>query len=126
METITWNEVLLTVISIVLTVASGTLVPLLVTWINSKIKDETVKKYVGRIADIIIDAVIMTNQTYVDGLKKLGQFDEAAKKVAFEKTKTEVLKLIDAEAKKVIVEAFGDFDTWLTNKIERTVGEAKK
>lgn len=126
METLSWGDILLTFISMVLTVISGVLVPMLVTWLKAKIKDETVAKYVGRIGEIIVDAVIMTNQKFVDAMKKAGTFDEAAQKVAFEMTKAEVLKLINDEAKKVIVEAYGDFDTWLINKIEKTVGTVKK
>jgi hypothetical protein len=126
METLSWSDILLTFISMVLTVISGVLVPMLVTWLKAKIKDETVAKYVGRIGEIIIDAVIMTNQKFVDAMKKAGTFDAAAQQAAFEMTKAEVLKLINDEAKKVIVEAYGDFDTWLINKIEKTVGTVKK
>ena len=68
----------------------------------------------------------MTNQKFVDAMKKAGTFDAAAQQAAFEMTKAEVLKLINDEAKKVIVEAYGDFDTWLINKIEKTVGTVKK
>lgn len=126
METLSWSDILLTFISMVLTVISGVLVPMLVTWLKTKIKDETIAKYVGRIGDIIVDAVIMTNQKFVDAMKKAGTFDAAAQQAAFEMTKAEVLKLINDEAKKVIIEAYGDFDTWLINKIEKTVGTVKK
>lgn len=53
-------------------------------------------------------------------------FDAAAQAIAFEKTKSTVLALINAEAKAAIVEAYGDFDEWLISKIESAVGQIKE
>ena len=126
METLTWSNILLAIVSMVLTTASSVFIPMGVAWAKSKIKDAKVAKYVGRIGDIIVDAVIATNQTYVDTLKGKNMFDETAQKVAFEKTKSTVLALVNSEAKAVIVEAYGDFDEWLVSKIESTVGKVKQ
>ena len=126
METLTWSNILLAIISMVLTTASSVFIPIGVAWAKSKIKDAKVAKYVGRIGDIIVDAVIATNQTYVDSLKDKDLFDAAAQKIAFEKTKSTVLALVNSEAKAVIVEAYGDFDAWLISKIESTVGQVKQ
>ena len=126
METLSWSNILLAIISMVLTTASSVFIPIGVAWAKSKIKDAKVAKYVGRIGDIIVDAVIATNQTYVDSLKDKDLFDAAAQKIAFEKTKSIVLALVNSEAKAVIVEAYGDFDAWLISKIESTVGQVKQ
>jgi hypothetical protein len=45
--------------------------------------DETAKKYTSMLFETIRDCVSATTQTYVEGLKKQGKFDEAAQKVAF-------------------------------------------
>ena len=71
-------------------------------------------------------AVKMTNQTYVDALKKAGAFDAEAQKVAFEKTKIAVLGLLNDEAKKAVIDTFGSLEKWIETKVESTVASNKK
>lgn len=126
----TWNDVLITIVSglvgLAFTVASVILVPLLVAWLKSKTKNEVLEKAIDRAGKIIISAANKTTQTYVDALKKAGKFDTEAQKTAFQMTMNAVLELLNAETKQAIIETYGDLNTWLTTEIESAVFEAKK
>lgn len=126
METLSWNDILLTFLSFGLTVVSSVLVPMLFAWLKTKIKNEKLGKYADMLSGIVCKAVVTTNQTFVDALKKAGSFDEAAQKAAFELTKATVLKMLNDEAKAAVTELYGDFNTWLITEIESAVPAVKK
>ena len=73
---------------------------------------------VSAAVDAIYTAVAQTNQTYVDALKGKNIFDEAAQKEAFTKTWDTAQLLITDAAANAVVTLYGDFNTWLTAKIE--------
>jgi hypothetical protein len=73
----------------------------------------------------IIDCVISTTQTYVEALKKQGKFDADAQKIAFTKTYTNVMAILNKDAKKYLEEAIGDLETYVYNKIEAEVNLTK-
>jgi hypothetical protein len=73
------------------------------------------------ITTTVINCVIATNQTYVDSLKASGSFDAEAQKIAFNKTLQAVTDILSEEAKKYIVETFGDLTLYLTQLIEAQV-----
>jgi len=126
----TWNDVLITVVSglvgIAFTVASAILVPMLVAWLKSKTKNEVLEKAIDRAGKIIINAANTTTQTYVEALKKAGKFDKEAQAAAFKMTMDAVMKLLNEETKQAIIETYGDLNEWLTTAIESAVFEAKK
>lgn len=126
----TWNDVLISIVSglvgLAFTVTSVLLVPMLVTWLKSKTKNEVLKNALDRAGKIIIDAANTTTQTYVEGLKKAGKFDAEAQKVAFQMTMDAVLKLLNEETKQAIMDTYGDLNAWLKTAIESAVFEAKK
>ena len=93
--------------------------------VKAKTKSETEQKYIQRISDIISACVITTNQTYVEALKKKGEFNMEAQKEAFEKTKDAVTEMLNAELKEFIIEAFGDINNYLTTAIETSVNNNK-
>ena len=88
-------------------------------------ENDVVAEYLTDITDIIYQAVICTSQTYVDSLKAQGKFDAEAQKIAFEKTKDTVMKLLAEDAIDFIADMYGDVDLWLNTKIEQMVNETK-
>lgn len=94
--------------------------------ITANIKDSTVRKYVDLASDAVTKAVQTTFQTYVDTLKAQGKFDKEAQLTALQKAKDTATALITDEAKRVIAEAYGDFDKWLASTIETLVREDKR
>lgn len=83
--------------------------------ITANINDATVRKYVELASDAVTKAVQTTFQTYVDALKAQGKFDKEAQLTALQKAKDTATALITDEAKRVIAEAYGDFDKWLAS-----------
>ena len=103
-----------------------------VKWINAqannlktKTDNEVLDKYLSMLAETITKCVIATNQTYVETLKKEGKFDEAAQKVAFEKTYTAVMEIISVDMVDYLTEFVGDFETFLMQSIEAEVNSNK-
>ena len=89
--------------------------------LDTKVKNETQKKYLEMLNNTITDCVIATTQTYVDSLKKQGTFDAEAQKVAFTMTYESVVKLLTDEATEYLNEAVGDLQLYITQKIEAEV-----
>ena len=87
--------------------------------------DALYNKYLTMLESTIIDCVISTTQTYVEALKKQGKFDADAQKIAFTKTYTNVMAILNKDAKKYLEEAIGDLETYVYNKIEAEVNLTK-
>lgn len=100
----------------------------LITFINNKsnalkenAKNDKEKKYIDMLNSTITDCVIATTQTYVESLKKQGQFDMEAQKVAFTMTYNAIINLLTEEAEEYLSEAIGDLNLYITQRIESEV-----
>ena len=89
--------------------------------LKQKTNDETAKKYLDMLNNTISSAVLATTQTYVEALKKQGEFDLDAQKEAFQQTYDAVMKVLTDEAIKYITTYVGDLETYVTNQIEAQV-----
>ena len=92
-----------------------------ITEIGNSSNNELEKKYLIMLNSIITDCVIATTQTYVESLKKQGKFDAEAQKKAFNLTLNAVLNILNDDAKKVLTEAVGDLNLYISQKIEAEV-----
>lgn len=95
-------------------------------YLTSKTESDTAKKYLTAAEEAAKKAVTYTSQTYVDALKKSGNFSkenqEEALNMAVEKAKS----LLTAEAIKFLEDAYGDVTEFLKTNIEAEVREQKK
>ena len=123
------NEILLNILSIVLmTVILPLLsygVTRLITYLNSKIKDEKAKKLIIQATEIVTNAVKTVFQTYVDSLKKSGNFNKDSQLEALEKAKDIALSQLNEDIKEYITKNYGDINIWLTTQIEATIDSLK-
>ncbi len=126
------NETLTTLIQVVIIPAIPVLVTYLVKYLRAKaeqtttkIDNELIRIYLQEATDAVLQAVTYTSQTYVETLKKQGEFDKEAQAAAFNTAKDVALKLLTEEAKQMITELYGDLMIWLDTKIEQTVNEQK-
>lgn len=123
------NEILLNVLSCVVTAVVIPLITLLgsklIKWISSKIDNEKTEKYVTDATNIVLDAVKCVFQTYVDTLKKEGSFDKDAQLTSLNKAKDIVLAQLSDDIKDYIKTNFGDVDTWVTTQIEASINTLK-
>lgn len=132
MNEILSNELLITLIQVVIIPAIPVLVTYLVKFLKAKadqatvkIDNELIRIYLNEATDAVLQAVTYTAQTYVDSLKKQGKFDKEAQEQAFNTAKDVALKLLTEEAKRMITDLYGDLTIWLDTKIEQTVNEQK-
>ena len=123
------NEILLNVLSCVVTAVIIPLITLLgsklIKWISGKIDYEKTSKYLTEATTIVLDAVKCVFQTYVEALKKEGSFNKDAQLIALNKAKEIVLNQLSNDVKEYIKSNFGDIDTWLTTQIEASINTLK-
>lgn len=109
------NEILLNILSCVVTVVVIPLITLLGTklikWIGSKIDNEKTTKYLSEATTIVLNAVKCVFQTYVEALKKEGNFGKDAQ--------------LGSGIKDYINRTFGDVDAWITTQIETSINTLK-
>ena len=127
-----WMEILAQIFDIVIFPLLGVgtaylfyLIKVNIAEIKEKTKNEKEKKYFDMLDKTICEAVIATNQTYVEALKKAGKFDGAAQAEAFKKTYEVVMKLLTEEAKTYLTTLVGDLEADIQNKIEAQVNLVK-
>ena len=116
------------------------LIPLLVTiiticicMITSKVAKDAARTAPSKYSEIIYGlenivnkAVITTNQTFVNELKKQGKFDKEAMEVAYNKTFNSIVASLSQSFFEYIDEENIDIDTLLKNMIETSVNWNKE
>ena len=123
-----WAEILKQIFELlifpVITIAAG----YFVSWLKvkkeelkAKTANETTKKYIDMLDKTISECVLATTQTYVDSLKKAGNFDGEAQKQALKLTFDNVMGILTDDAKKYLSSAVTDLNAYVTNKIEAEV-----
>ena len=123
------NEIVLNIISCVVTVVVIPLISLLggklIQLISNKIKDEKASSLLTQATNIVLDAVRSVFQTYVEALKKEGKFDGDAQLVALNKAKEIALNQLSDDLKEFITKNFGNLTSWLANQIEASINLLK-
>lgn len=125
---IDWLDILGDVAKLVLVPLISSAVLYFVSWIKvkkqellEKIKDEKAQKYLDLLDRTVYDCVLATNQTYVEALKKEGNFTEEAHQKAFQLTFDAVMAVLADDAKVYLNEAVKDLNIYITNKIEAQI-----
>ena len=123
------NELLLNILSVVVTAVIIPLISLLGTklcqLINSKIKDQKGATLIKKATDIVLNAVRSVFQTYVESLKKSGGFDSAAQAKAFNMAKTIIVSQLTEDVKAYLAENYGDLEEWISTQIEASINILK-
>lgn len=125
-------EFLKDILYIVITAA----VPLLTTYIckflyekwtegKTNIKNDKIANTLDHVVSMVLNCVETTNQTFVDELKKNGEFTKEAAAEAFLMSKTMAIQMLSEDAAEIIIEVYGDIDVYLDTLIETTVKNLK-
>lgn len=122
----TWNEVIMYIIETVLKLLVLVIIPYLFNQVRIKLQNDTQIKYLGMFEQLVKDAVSQVQQTYVENMKAEDLFDEKAQIEAFDMVKSTVLNMMNDRMMKIVMEAVGDFDEYLRNKIEAQVFAIKQ
>jgi len=119
------NDILLNILSVVVTAVILPLISFagtkLISWLNTKVKDENAKVQLTVATNIVTNAVLSVFQTYVDSLKASGSFNEEAQIEALTKAKDIALSQMTKEVQDYITKNYGDLESWLTTQIEATI-----
>ena len=128
-----WLNLLADIFEVCIIPLLGVLTAYIVKYIQVKSAEITkntdntlINKYTGMLADTISACVLATNQTYVEALKKQGNFDAEAQKIAFNMTLDAVMNILNEDAKEYLSEAFGDLNSYIASQIEASININKK
>lgn len=126
------NETLNIIITAIIVPTIAALVPLFIAFLNTKtnelkqkVNNEKLTKYIDIAEDAIETAVVSVTQTFVDALKKEGNFDEVAMRIAFTEAKNKAILIMGDSAREALKQAYGDLDAWINSKIEFYVKQNK-
>lgn len=90
--------------------------------VNTEIKEhEKLNQYINSAQEVISNAVLTVTQTYVESLKKSGNFTKEAQIEAKNRATTIAKELITEECKNAIIIVYADFDKFLDSTIESLV-----
>ena len=111
----------------------GVLTAFLVVWIKGKTKEtqaktdnEFLQSCLSVLETTVVNAVLATNQTYVEALKKENAFTLEAQEEAFKKTYDAVLASLTEDTKKGLATITTDLTAYITEMIEAKINEQKK
>ena len=97
----------------------------LANYLGVKSESATAKRFLEAVADAVSTAVTYTSQTYVDALKKSGEFTEENQREALKMAIAEAKSLLTAETKVFLEEYYGQLDDYLEGLIEAEVRNQK-
>lgn len=93
--------------------------------LTKNIKNERVKDAIDKTIKIINLAVQITNQEFVDDLKKIDGFTLDQQEEAFNNTKVKILEMLDKETKEILEEEYKNSDKFINEIITAKVWENK-
>lgn len=115
------TEIIISILGIVITVVSG----YIIAWINSKIKDEKIKRILNDALKIVSNGVDYVYQTYVEKLKGTTLWDADAMKEASNRAMEYINANLTEEAKAFISKNGKDLAEWIKEQIEIAIKKSK-
>ena len=120
-----WSEVVISVVSIIVTALASWGVTELTKLINSKIKDANAKEMLSSAVTTVSDVVKQVYQTYVEALKGQNAFTAEAQKEALAKALETIEAVLPEKVKAYLTDNFGNMEAWLTTQIEAAIYSLK-
>lgn len=93
--------------------------------LKEKAESDKTKAYFEQIGDAVKTAVSCTSQTYVDSLKKGGEFNKEEQKEALAKSLEAARSSLSPAIQSFILSVYGDLDEYLRRRIEAEVRTQK-
>ena len=122
----TFTQIILACVSLILTTFISWLCERLVVKINTSIKNEKVRNLVLDALSIVERSVKLTYQVYVEHLKDKNLFDTNAQKEALEHCKNIIKNDLSNEFKEYLLKNSIPIDEWVVPQIESTIYDLKK
>lgn len=114
-------QIVFSALGVLVTGLVGWLTTYLTKLLSQKIKDKNLANWLTQITEIVLNAVKVTYQVYVEALKDKNMFDAEAQKEALERAYKMVLSQLTDDAKNFIKENYGDIETWIKTQIESAI-----
>lgn len=128
-------DILLDILYAILTGFGVIVAKELISFINKKIDEiqisteikehDKLNGYIDDAQQVVNDVVLTITQTYVESLKKAGEFNKEAQEEAKNRAVAIATELISEEAKNAINTLYGDFKSYLDVAIESMVNQNK-
>lgn len=115
------TQVIVGIVGVLIT-GLGTLITIL---INKFVKDSKLKNLLLSLNEVVKNAVLEVQQTYVDNLKKNGTFDLEAQKEALAQALNLIKQNLSSDTLKWLQDNYTDIDSYLKGLIEATIGSIK-
>ena len=122
------NELLDTLIQIIMAVISAALVVLIrygITYLSTRTKDDKIQLALQELQTVLIDGVQYTEQTFVAPMKENGEWDCDAQKAALQKAAEYVVQNLTKSTKKLVASDKDDLQTWVEQKVESYIRSLK-
>lgn len=97
----------------------------LAAYLGQKTESDMAKRFLNAVADAVSTAVTYTSQTYVDALKKSGEFTKENQKEALSRAVDKAKTLLTQEAIEYLEAAYGSLERYLEGRIEAEVRNQK-
>jgi len=117
---------------IIPTLLTAIIIPLLIvignalkTYLQTKTNNAILDKYIEQANDAIVTAVAEVMQTFVTTMKNNGEWNAESAKKALQLAKYKAIELMGAATLNAIPTVVGDFEAWLTAKLEAATLSAK-
>lgn len=114
-------QIVFSALGVLVTGLVGWLTTYLTKLLSQKIKDKNLANWLTQITEIVLNAVKVTYQVYVEALKDKNMFDAEAQKEALERAYKMILSQLTDDAKNFIKENYGDIETWIKTQIESAI-----
>ena len=114
-------NIVLSAVSIIVTGLISWSTGVLISFLNEKIKDKKLSKFLTGATAVVTDAVQAVYQTWVEALKAEGKFTKEAQEYAKQQATDMIKCQLTNEMMKYIEENFGDVSDWISEKIESVI-----
>lgn len=121
-----WQEILISVVTVILTGLATWAVTALTGWLNEKLKDKKSQRYAFAILEVVTSCVKATYQTYVEAIKGTDMWTKEAQEKALKMALESAKAQLDDELKGYITENFGGVDQYIIGLIEAILYDLKK
>ncbi len=121
----TWQEILVTLVGIVLTALASWLVAWLTQLINTKIKDAKARAFLSTALEVVGRTVKVTYQTFVSNIKGTEEWTEEAQKEALRRAIEAARAQLTADVQDYITKSGTSVDEWLRQQIEASIYDLK-
>ena len=121
-----WNDIILSVCSIILTGLATWGLTVFTTWMNSKLKDKKSQKYANEVLDIVVSCVKTTYQTYVEAIKGTDMWTKETQERALNMALKSAKAQLNTDVSNYITENYGNIDAYLISLIEAILYDLKR